>query len=415
MVPLLKDGAVLGFIAIFRQEVRPFSDKQIALLENFAAQAVIAMENARLITEQREALEQQTATAEVLRVINASPGDLDAGVRRDAGKGDAAVRCRLRLALTPMTASSFMLRRMRGVPAAYCGTSAQRRLGPAPAAPTALLRGRAYRPHPGSDGGRSVPIRNRRRPALVELGGARTVVGVPLRKDDAVLGCISIYRQEVRPFSDKQIALLENFAAQAVIAMENARLITETREALEQQTATAEVLQVINASPGDLTPVFDAMLDKATRLCEVWTWRCVLHDGERFRTVASYGAPGRVRELLRLGCRPPTIPSPDRWSTATDSSTLRTSRIGLPMGRASMVELEGGVRVLTVAVAQGRCAARHPVAPRERKCSRSPTNKSHWWKTSPRRQSSRWRASGCWANCGSAPTICRKCWNFKPQ
>jgi len=289
LVALEKDGVILGHIGVYRQEVQSFSEKQIALLQNFAAQAVIAMENARLLTETREALEQQTATAEVLQVINSSPGTLAPVF--DAILAKALLVCAAEFGtFYTFDGEEFHSVANRGAPTELEGT----------------LRGHFVRL---IDGETIVHIpdltdtdmyRNgsSRAVTLADIGGARTTVWLAVRTEQELLGVLVIYRQEVRPFSDKEIALLKNFAAQAVIAMENARLITETREALEQQTATAEVLQVINSSPGDLAPVFEAMLDKAHSLCGVDRGALVTYDGERFLAVATRGMPERYAEVL---------------------------------------------------------------------------------------------------------------------
>ena len=333
------------------------------MLQSFAAQAVIAMENARLIDEQREALERQTATAEVLQVINASPGNLipvfeailEKAVRLcESSFGILATYdgdCFHHVAAlgAPPALADFLRKPMRSVP----GTSIDRVvLGDDVVYVPDIVDDEAYRA--------GIPARR----ALADLGGARTQLVVALRKDETLLGAINVYRREVRPYSDKQIALLQNFASQAVIAMDNARLLTETREALEQQTATAEVLQVINVSPGDLVPVFDAMLEKAMRLCGAAFGSFYTYDGEQFLFAAQRGLPEAFAEFRAQRPLKP-VPGSQLARAIENRQTLQVLdlkaedlyREGNPFVRA-MVDL-GGVRtILTVPLCKDETCTR---------------------------------------------------------
>ena len=288
-VPLLRQGEVVGVIFIAKTVPQPFTAKQIELATTFADQAVIAIENTRVLNELRESLQQQTATAEVLQVINSSPGALapvfEAMLEKAMHLCNAAFG-----AMYMFEADRFVAVALRGVPDRYAAHLAKSTVIPGPGtAPYRMLRGE--RVIHNIDLASEEPYRagDLQRRALVDLGGARTALQVALHKEDAVLGLITIYRQEVRPFSDKQISLVQNFAAQAVIAIENTRLLNELRESLQQQTATADVLKIISSSPGELQPVFAAMLAKATDLCTASYGAMWLREQDGYRAVAIHG------------------------------------------------------------------------------------------------------------------------------
>ena len=288
--PLLREGVSVGAIVIRRQEVRPFSDKQIALLKTFADQAVIAIENVRLFQELKESLEQQTATSEILGVIASSPTDIQPVL--DTVAKNAALVC------GAADATIFMR-----VDHAHCRKAAG--YGPVPGNPIgteyplnrnwvhsrAIVDREVIHVHDFREVAADFPE------AVALQMGYRTMLAAPLLREGVAIGAIATRRLEVRPFTEKQIALLKTFADQAVIAIENVRLFkeiqernAELREALEHQTATAEVLGIISRSPTDVQPVLDAIAESAARVCGIDDVVLRLHEGNAMVSRAHFGS-----------------------------------------------------------------------------------------------------------------------------
>jgi len=288
--PLVREGNVIGAIVIRRQQVEPFNDRQVAPLKTFADQAVIAIENARLFQELKESLEQQTATSHILGVIASSPTDIQPVL--DVVAQNAARLC---------DASDASIWRTEGDK--YWLVASH---GSIP-----IPRSEESRPVTRSiPSGRAIfdketvhvhdilsPDSLAEFPEAFRSGAVRTVLVTPLIREGLVIGAIHIRRTEVRPFSEKQIALLKTFADQAVIAMENVRLFkeiqernSELREALEHQTATSEVLGIISRSPTDVQPVLDAIVESAARVCGIDDVMMRLHEGNAMVPRAHFGS-----------------------------------------------------------------------------------------------------------------------------
>jgi GAF domain-containing protein len=320
-VPMVKDKALIGIIGLFRQQVRPFNDKQIELVTDFATQAVIAIENARLLAELRQrtdeletSLEYQTATSDVLKVISRSVFDLQK-ILEFVAETAARLCAAKQVGIFLQENNVYRFTVGFGQTPAYREIEERAAIKPGPE----TLVGRTALE------GETVHILDVLSDPQygpkddVRTANVRSVLGVPLAREGKVVGVIVLAREAVASFSSEQIELVRTFADQAVIAIENARLLDELRqrtndltESLEQQTATSEVLQVISGSPGELEPVFAAMLASATRICEAKFGNLFLREGETFRAVAWHGEATYVenwrREPLTIKTDVPDVP-----------------------------------------------------------------------------------------------------------
>ena len=309
--PLIHEGKVIGSLNTAHRDPIPFTEKQIALVKNFAAQAAIAIENVRLFEAEQqrardlsEALEQQTATSEVLRVISSSPSELDPVFRTILENATRICEAKF-AALLGYADGKFRMLSSRNVPEALGEFMGQPRAWGPETALGRLVHTKqtvqvvdilADSESANSDVGRQIAVKF----------GVRTLLAVPMIKDGELIGAIDIYRSEVQSFTDKQVALVTNFAAQAVIAIENARLLNELRqrtddlsESLEQQTATSEVLKVISSSPGELEPVFQAMLANAVRICDAKFGVMFRYHRNMFDPAATFGVTAEYAAFLR--------------------------------------------------------------------------------------------------------------------